>query len=213
MIGAGGDANLKDTFGGSALLEAVGARRRDLVDLLVSNGAELGWDENKTAGELCSAVAESDVALLELYIAGNARTDSGRIIFFFEVEVDVDENENEKTHFFLSLSLSKTLFFFFHSPKNTNNQATTTGAAPCTSPPPTASSTSSRCSSRRGRPTRASETAGGRRRCSRRSRPSTRRWSRTWCLSPAEGARSWACRKATSPGFCARPFSRATSRC
>lgn len=113
LIGAGGDANLKDTFGGSALLEAVGARRRDLVDLLVSNGAELGWDENKTAGELCSAVAESDVALLELYIAGNARTDSGRIIFFFEVEVDVDENENEKTHFFLSLSLSLKNSFLF----------------------------------------------------------------------------------------------------
>lgn len=77
LLGAGADANLKDTFGGSALLEAVGARRRDLVDLLASGGAELGWDENKAAGELCSAVAESDAALLELYLAANAPADSG----------------------------------------------------------------------------------------------------------------------------------------
>lgn len=77
LLGAGGDASLRDTFGGSALLEAVGARRRDLVDLLVSNGAALGWDENKAAGELCSAVAESDIALLELYIAAKAPADSG----------------------------------------------------------------------------------------------------------------------------------------
>ena len=77
LLGAGGDPSLRDAFGGSALLEAVGARRRDLVDLLASNGAELGWDENKAAGELCSAVAESDGALLELYIAANAPADSG----------------------------------------------------------------------------------------------------------------------------------------
>ena len=115
LLGAGGDANLKDTFGGSALLEAVGARRRDLVDLLVSNGAELGWDETKAAGELCSAVAESDAALLELYIAANAPADSGEsfllCLFFF---LSLNRGARGLSSFpfiFLSFLLSLSLFY------------------------------------------------------------------------------------------------------
>lgn len=77
LLGAGADASIKDNFGGCALTEAVAARRRDLVDLLVSNGATLGWDANKTAGELCSAVSAGDAELLSLYLAAKATVDTG----------------------------------------------------------------------------------------------------------------------------------------
>lgn len=68
LLGAGADPNLVDCFGGCAALEAIKARRRDILALLTAAGAHLPWTEAEAAGHLCSAVSANDIELLRLYL-------------------------------------------------------------------------------------------------------------------------------------------------
>jgi ankyrin repeat protein/CRP-like cAMP-binding protein len=77
LLGAGASASATDAFGGSALTEAIKLRRADLVSLLTSAGARLGWEEARMASTLCQAASEGDVALLGLYFSAGASGDEG----------------------------------------------------------------------------------------------------------------------------------------
>ena len=76
LLGANASPGLQDNFGGSALTEAIKARRSDLVGLLAQNGATLGWPEERVASELCNVVAAGDCEKLALYIQAGANVDS-----------------------------------------------------------------------------------------------------------------------------------------
>ena len=77
LLGAGADPVLVDCFGGCAILESVKAGRADLVALLAANGGALKWSDDETASRMCTAVGNSDVALLKLYLAAGCRADAG----------------------------------------------------------------------------------------------------------------------------------------
>jgi ankyrin repeat protein len=77
LLGANADPNLVDCFGGCCLLEAVTARRRDVLALLKAAGARLPWTEGETASRLCTAVGDGDADLLALYLEAGAAPSAG----------------------------------------------------------------------------------------------------------------------------------------
>lgn len=68
LLGAGANPNLVDCFGGCPALEAIKARRRDILALLTAAGAHLPWSEGEAAGRLCSTVGDDDIELLRYYL-------------------------------------------------------------------------------------------------------------------------------------------------
>ena len=59
-----------DRWGGTPLSDAVREGHSSIAKALISRGAQLGFDEEKTSGELCSLAASGDVNRIKMLLAG-----------------------------------------------------------------------------------------------------------------------------------------------
>ena len=69
---AGCDLTIKDRWGGTPLADAVRHGHRDIAVELIEKGAELGFDEATTSGELCELSRGGDLDKIKLLLSGGA---------------------------------------------------------------------------------------------------------------------------------------------
>ena len=70
MFEYGAKLDVFDRWGGTPLSDAVREGHGAIAKALIARGAELGFDEDKTSGELCSLAANGDVNRIKLLLEG-----------------------------------------------------------------------------------------------------------------------------------------------
>ena len=72
LLESGADPNLRDSTGSCALNEACKSGLPPLIDELLRHGAQLNMDASALAGQLCRAVFEGDMKLLNRMVHAGA---------------------------------------------------------------------------------------------------------------------------------------------
>ena len=68
----GADVNCKDNFGRTPLYDAIETKHMDTIEMLISNGAEIKLPSAQIAGQVCLAIQQNDICLLQAWIEGRA---------------------------------------------------------------------------------------------------------------------------------------------